>query len=200
MQEWDQHLTALAPGTASWSGSPTIQSLATCVTSPDPLLLPQPIPAESQTAPTTTWSSGRCVFAESDKTQAFYMHSHTLCLFLNLSRLGHKLQGVLCDGDSNEVVASTVVNCLRIDEGKMLKHFNNFLVCFFIYSLSNTDVSYSFCRNDHHCEGGLCPCSKSQADLWESEKKHGVKRPFEPGYQEDCLQPMFFIQQSEKNT
>uniref|UniRef100_A0A3B3WWU8 Threonylcarbamoyl-AMP synthase n=1 Tax=Poecilia mexicana TaxID=48701 RepID=A0A3B3WWU8_9TELE len=31
-------------------------------------------------------------------------------------RLGHKIQGVLCDGDSNEVVASTVVNCLRIDE------------------------------------------------------------------------------------
>ncbi|XP_072252015.1 uncharacterized protein [Leuresthes tenuis] len=34
-----------------------------------------------------------------------------------ISRLGHKIQGVLCDGDSNEVVASTVVNCLRIDEG-----------------------------------------------------------------------------------
>ncbi|XP_041733885.2 uncharacterized protein LOC121567722 [Coregonus clupeaformis] len=34
-----------------------------------------------------------------------------------ISRLGHKIQGVLCDGDSNEVVASTVVNCLKIDEG-----------------------------------------------------------------------------------
>ncbi|KAJ3588414.1 hypothetical protein NHX12_012007 [Muraenolepis orangiensis] len=34
-----------------------------------------------------------------------------------LSRLGHKIQGVLCDGVSNEVVASTVVNCLKIDEG-----------------------------------------------------------------------------------
>ncbi|XP_028816829.1 uncharacterized protein LOC114768621 [Denticeps clupeoides] len=34
-----------------------------------------------------------------------------------ISRLGHKLQGVLCDGESNEVVASTVVNCLKIDEG-----------------------------------------------------------------------------------
>lgn len=67
--------------------------------------------------------------------QAFCIHSHTLCLFFpNRSRLGHKLQGVLCDGDSNEVVASTVVNCLRIDEGEMLKHFNNFLVvCFFLY-------------------------------------------------------------------
>uniref|UniRef100_A0A3B3ZA73 Threonylcarbamoyl-AMP synthase n=1 Tax=Periophthalmus magnuspinnatus TaxID=409849 RepID=A0A3B3ZA73_9GOBI len=31
-------------------------------------------------------------------------------------RLGHKLQGVLCDGESNETVASTVVNCLNIDE------------------------------------------------------------------------------------
>ncbi|CAB1348098.1 unnamed protein product [Coregonus sp. 'balchen'] len=29
-----------------------------------------------------------------------------------ISRLGHKLQDVLCDGDSNEVVTSTVVNCL----------------------------------------------------------------------------------------
>ncbi|XP_028271312.1 uncharacterized protein LOC114442174 [Parambassis ranga] len=34
-----------------------------------------------------------------------------------INRLGHKIQGVLCDGDSNELVASTVVNCLRIDEG-----------------------------------------------------------------------------------
>ncbi|KAI3351855.1 hypothetical protein L3Q82_020689, partial [Scortum barcoo] len=33
-----------------------------------------------------------------------------------INRLGHKIQGVLCDGDSNEVVASTVVNCLKIDE------------------------------------------------------------------------------------
>ncbi|EMP32010.1 Putative tRNA threonylcarbamoyladenosine biosynthesis protein YwlC [Chelonia mydas] len=32
-------------------------------------------------------------------------------------RLGHKLEGVLCDGESNEVVASTVVNCTKIDEG-----------------------------------------------------------------------------------
>ncbi|NXD37366.1 SUA5 synthase, partial [Copsychus sechellarum] len=31
-------------------------------------------------------------------------------------RLGHKLEGVLCDGESDEVVASTVVNCTRIDE------------------------------------------------------------------------------------
>ncbi|XP_071314303.1 uncharacterized protein [Trachinotus anak] len=34
-----------------------------------------------------------------------------------INRLGHKIQGVLCDGNSNEVVASTVVNCLKIDEG-----------------------------------------------------------------------------------
>ncbi|XP_061582214.1 uncharacterized protein si:ch211-153b23.3 [Cololabis saira] len=36
-----------------------------------------------------------------------------------INRLGHKIQGVLCDGDSNEVVASTVVNCLKIDEGSI---------------------------------------------------------------------------------
>ncbi|KAJ1101613.1 hypothetical protein NDU88_006679 [Pleurodeles waltl] len=34
-----------------------------------------------------------------------------------ISRLWHKLEGVLCDGDSYEMVGSTVVNCLRIDEG-----------------------------------------------------------------------------------
>ncbi|KAJ0050255.1 hypothetical protein NL108_014861, partial [Boleophthalmus pectinirostris] len=33
-----------------------------------------------------------------------------------ISRLGNKLQGVLCDGDSDEVVASTIVNCLNIDD------------------------------------------------------------------------------------
>ncbi|KAI4886947.1 hypothetical protein NFI96_030460, partial [Prochilodus magdalenae] len=36
-----------------------------------------------------------------------------------INRLGHKIQGVLCDGESNEVVASTVVNCLKIDEGNL---------------------------------------------------------------------------------
>ncbi|XP_049605843.1 threonylcarbamoyl-AMP synthase-like isoform X2 [Syngnathus scovelli] len=34
-----------------------------------------------------------------------------------IDRLGHKIQGVLCDGETREVVASTVVNCLQIDEG-----------------------------------------------------------------------------------
>ncbi|TRY91130.1 hypothetical protein DNTS_020420 [Danionella cerebrum] len=34
-----------------------------------------------------------------------------------ITRLGHKIEGVLCDGESNEVVASSVVNCLKIDEG-----------------------------------------------------------------------------------
>ncbi|KAF7707104.1 uncharacterized protein si:ch211-153b23.3 [Silurus meridionalis] len=36
-----------------------------------------------------------------------------------INRLGHKIQGVLCDGHSNELVASTVVSCLKIDEGKI---------------------------------------------------------------------------------
>ncbi|KAM9470346.1 threonylcarbamoyl-AMP synthase-like [Clarias gariepinus] len=38
-----------------------------------------------------------------------------------IKRLGHKIQGVLCDGQSNELVGSTVVNCLKIDEGTI--HF-----------------------------------------------------------------------------
>ncbi|XP_051878165.1 putative threonylcarbamoyl-AMP synthase [Pristis pectinata] len=33
-----------------------------------------------------------------------------------ISRLGHKIDGVLCDGNSNELVASTVINCTKIDE------------------------------------------------------------------------------------
>lgn len=32
--------------------------------------------------------------------------------------LGEKLAGVVCDDESNETVASTVVNCMKIDEGK----------------------------------------------------------------------------------
>lgn len=38
--------------------------------------------------------------------------------FFSPRRLGHKLEGVLCDGASDEVVASTVVNCTRIDESE----------------------------------------------------------------------------------
>ncbi|CAL1546488.1 unnamed protein product [Lymnaea stagnalis] len=34
-----------------------------------------------------------------------------------INSLGDKLDGVVCDGKSNELVASTVVNCLKIDEG-----------------------------------------------------------------------------------
>ncbi|KAI8517664.1 hypothetical protein Bbelb_036810 [Branchiostoma belcheri] len=33
-----------------------------------------------------------------------------------LSSLGDKIDGMLCDGPSNELVASTVVNCMKIDE------------------------------------------------------------------------------------
>ncbi|XP_059832382.1 uncharacterized protein si:ch211-153b23.3 [Hypanus sabinus] len=33
-----------------------------------------------------------------------------------ITRLGHKIDGVLCDGTSNELVASTVINCTKIDQ------------------------------------------------------------------------------------
>ncbi|KAK6473738.1 hypothetical protein HHUSO_G27234 [Huso huso] len=36
-----------------------------------------------------------------------------------VTRLGDKLDGVLCDGDSTELVSSTVVICTKIDEGKL---------------------------------------------------------------------------------
>ena len=61
-----------------------------------------------------------------DMTFSYPMVTYSiLCVFC--SRLGHKIQGVLCDGDSNEVVASTVVNCLKIDEGMM---HNDYTSCF----------------------------------------------------------------------
>lgn len=50
-------------------------------------------------------------------------------VFLN-SRLGHKIEGVLCDGQSNEVVASTVVNCLKIDEGKLIINRSHVIAMF----------------------------------------------------------------------
>ncbi|XP_069127556.1 uncharacterized protein [Argopecten irradians] len=34
-----------------------------------------------------------------------------------IDTLGHKLAAVVCDDESNEIVASTVVNCAKIDEG-----------------------------------------------------------------------------------
>lgn len=53
--------------------------------------------------------------------------------FLSDSRLGHKIQGVLCDGESNEVVASTVVNCLKINEGNMKPKTAITVICAFLY-------------------------------------------------------------------
>lgn len=51
----------------------------------------------------------------------FSAHILSYHFLFDHSRLGHKIQGVLCDGHSNEVVASTVVNCLRINEGRRKK-------------------------------------------------------------------------------
>lgn len=61
--------------------------------------------------------------------QINYMHIESHICFSN-SRLGHKIRGVLCDGDSNEVVASTVVNCLKIDEGQIFL-VHSFFFCVF---------------------------------------------------------------------
>lgn len=106
-----------------------------------------------------------------------HIYSHTFSYdFFYHSRLGHKIQGVLCDGDSNEVVASTIVNCLKIDEGKTQKYFNyilSFFMCFNMNFLTQACHTL-FHRDHHHCEGRLCPCSKSQTDLWQSEKHYGV--------------------------
>lgn len=94
-----------------------------------------------------------------------HIQSHTLSYHLVChSRLGHKIQGVLCDGNSNEVVASTVVNCLKIDEGKMQK-YPHYILFFNVLTESNSSLSPSFHRNHHHCERRLCPCSKSPTDL-----------------------------------
>ena len=101
-------------------------------------------------------------------THTLSYHTISFCC----SRLGHKIQGVLCDGDSNEVVASTVVNCLKIDEGELKKYFLSFFV--FSQALSNSSPSLSFHRDHHHCKGRMCPCSKSPTDLRQSEKRYGV--------------------------
>ena len=37
---------------------------------------------------------------------------------------GKKLDGVICDGESNETVASTVVDCLNIDKGSVSHHID----------------------------------------------------------------------------
>lgn len=141
MQELGLHLTVLGPVTASWSESQTTQWLLTCVTSLDLLLSPQPILVESQTASITTWSSGQCGLTESHSTEVIitrsaFSYNHHFTFYCILSRLGQKIQGVLCDGNSNEVVASTVVNCLRIDEGKSYRQLCNFyhLKCLFFFS------------------------------------------------------------------
>lgn len=143
MQGLGLHLTVLEPVTALWSESQTTQWLPTCVTSLDLLLSPQPILVENQTAPTTTWSSGQCGLTESHSTEAIThsasSYNHHFAFDCTLSRLGQKIQGVLCDGNSNEVVASTVVNCLRIDEGKLYRQFCNFYSLKFLYYLLLTD-------------------------------------------------------------
>lgn len=53
--------------------------------------------------------------------------------------LGGKLAGVVCDDESNETVASTVVNCMKIDEGKQMPH------CFLV------PFSYYLRGLDDHC-------------------------------------------------
>lgn len=67
--------------------------------------------------------------------------AHLPSLFWH-SRLGHKIQGVLCDGDSNEVVASTVVNCLKIDEGEHKRsHIKFKFGCFMKHHLTYLTLS-----------------------------------------------------------
>lgn len=72
-------------------------------------------------------------------TTFLFIHTPSPTIFF-CSRLGHKIQGILCDGDSNEPVASTVVNCLKIDEGIMQKysHYPLFLVCLNSHFLTQT--------------------------------------------------------------
>jgi hypothetical protein len=81
----------------------------------------QQIQAESQTARITPWSSGEWRPSHVDaivlESLQLFIVIHSIVVPFVCSRLGHKIQGVLCDGDSKEVVASTVVNCLKIDEG-----------------------------------------------------------------------------------
>lgn len=43
-----------------------------------------------------------------------------------LCSVGHKLAAVVCDDESNETVASTVVNCAKIDQGNYHRNHRRF--------------------------------------------------------------------------
>lgn len=136
-------------------------------------------------------------------TTCTFTHTPSCHLFRH-SRLGHKIQGVLCDGDSNEVVASTVVNCLKIDEGKTQKITVSLFFVFY-QALSNSSLSRPFHRDHHHREGRLCPCSESPTDLWKSEKCYGVidspsDRLFMPGSLQDRLLQLSHFQSTISGT
>lgn len=96
------------------------------------------------------------------------IHSPTLLLLLsfNIRRLGHKIQGVLCDGNTKEVVASTVVNCLRINEGKTCYIPTTFcILCIETDTFLLTLTCHYFPRDHHYFEGRMRPSSTCATDL-----------------------------------
>lgn len=105
------------------------------------------------------------------------------------SRLGHKIQGVLCDGESNEVVASTVVNCLKIDEGMLTIQVSSSLHHKHNRYSHNFKTMLCLCplfhlRYYHHSERRLCSCCQGSPDLWKGKEQDAVKI---------CLIPSFSL-------
>lgn len=78
--------------------------------------------------------------------------------------LGGKLAGVVCDDESNETVASTVVNCMKIDEGKQMPH------CFLV------PFSYYLRGLDDHCHFYAILISLRRRALYENIGKHLLKK------------------------
>jgi hypothetical protein len=79
------------------------------------------------------------------------------------------LAGVVCDDESNETVASTVVNCTKIDEGK--RNTKRFLVVWWIfYDIHITVHLISFSGVISYFRIGCVP-QEIVDNLFESVKK-----------------------------
>jgi hypothetical protein len=60
------------------------------------------------------------MWCDTKLNQIVWIYSHvtpSTFLYLYIIFSGHKLAGVVCDDESNELKPSTVVNCLDIDQG-----------------------------------------------------------------------------------
>lgn len=81
---------------------------------------------------------------------------------MSTRRLGHKIQGVLCDGQSNELVGSTVVNCLKIDEGNPKMNLPKIQYFYIVYLFNVPTNRRCFLGTIHFLREGCVPATKVQ--------------------------------------